>query len=481
MKKIFILLLIAVAVSVVWAADYTPYSTDMYGLENPIYNADFERPVNWMKGTKPVPSYWSLSNTDYISIDYTESAGSGDASMIFAVDSMPAGTGIWADVSVNSGKWSYLTPVDPNELLVVKFKVKMDAGGISPAGNRTEMQILPYNDVTFLNLYSVNPITIDTPGVWEEKTYFINMNDFNNDTLNRVGVRFYIDNVAGGLFTGDWRFDEIEVYALPETKFDTLGYMAEDWLSNEALALNSDYVIDDFEDYIPVPSGPNIYEKWFRYSNAAQDRGNPQLYLATDPVEGDQCIQFDYDNDSNLGKPGIACWNEISRVFTEAVPNGIDFSQYDELHFKIYRAAGNSYEKNIYFKFYENEWTGDLKLFNNYAANPMEGPLSGTTQSPAGVWEEVVIDLHKIKQLDTRTIADMTNVTGFMFGLSANSKWDWGTTDYFGTGTLYLDDIKLVQTKPECSASVSGADLNGDCEVDLLDSAILAHTWLRQP
>lgn len=472
--KNFLFCLIVCIAAVAASADYTPYSTDMYGLENQVYNADFDRPI-----ADPT-IFWSVSINDptYILIDYTDSAGDGNACLRMNANELFVGTSFWARPKSRGGKFHYDIPVEPNDIIICNYKYKSSADADIPAGDVTVFQLLQFDDTNYTGLLAQNILTL-TNDQWVSDTIMAIVPE--SPGFDFVSPNMYV-GAETALRQGNWKFDEIECYVLPQTSFDTLAYMGDDWLSNESLAPLPDILISDFEEYVPAPGGPNVPQYWLPYSAAAQDKGNPQVSYAIDPVEGDDCLRFDYDQTGSFA--GNAQWNEISAVFNEGAAGGIDISNYDELRMKIYRPAGNSLENNFYIKLYINDWTGDVHAFSNVNAAPIEylpavADPQLTTQTPVGVWDEWVIDLHKIRvNADLRTIETMTECTGMMFGVSSSTNKTGGE---FGTGTLYIDDVKFVQTKPDCSASVSGADLNGDCEVNLVDTALLAHTWLRSP
>lgn len=440
-----------------------------YGLPNLVQDGDIEF-------TQPFEFWWT-SNPAQAVTDYSQSAtADGTGCLVMTPD---ATTTPWLDVAQNfhatKANYNYMVPVEPNDLLICKFMVKTEGATLADPGNFSF--ITSWYDVaadgttkTFIGHPTPTAIAL-TGGVWQEVTHAVQVES--NSDINFVQLLFRCYTGAEGTF----KIDDVQCYVVKPADLPDLKNVAFDWLTMEQLPL-SDYIIDDFE-YVDPPAGPNFMSAlWMPYSTAANDYGDPQISLVTDPLEGDKCLRFDYTQDeANLGN-GKVCWNDISHILEGGLAT-VDLTQYDEMHLKIYRPLLDPEvtTANIYVKPYSGTWAGDVKLLSNYSAYPIQSPAADTTNYTGGAWDDLIIDLSEPKQVGQQYYESFTACQGFMFGMSSNNKFD--PPSAFGTGYLLLDDLKFVQTKPRCSGAVSPLDLNGDCNVNIMDAALIGYGWLQ--
>ena len=98
-------------------------------------------------------------------------------------------------------------------------------------------------------------------------------------------------------------------------------------------------------------------------------------------------------------------------------------------------------------------------------AVPYDGSMSDIQQA---AWHEWNIDLQKFSDAGV----NLSSVAKIAIGIG-----DPKGTVRGGTGTIYVDDIRLYVSR--CLAQYRpAADLNGDCGVDYRDLQIMAEDWL---
>jgi len=123
----------------------------------------------------------------------------------------------------------------------------------------------------------------------------------------------------------------------------------------------------------------------------------------------------------------------------------------------------------------------DIGLLSN-AAEPMYVAVANSTGQPAVVYHDdpaaAQIDTWTEWHIDLKDFADqginLKDVDSVAIGFGDRSNPQAG-----GAGKMYFDDIRLY--RPRCvpdKVTLSAADLNSDCVVDMADIEMMAADWL---
>ncbi len=253
-----------------------------------------------------------------------------------------------------------------------------------------------------------------------------------------------------------------------------LNSLAGDWLASTIVpgSIQPTEVLEDFEVYsTPFPA---ISMGWFVYlsdsGTFADPPGNYPCTLVTGepeaPYGGDQVMQVHYEYPVYAPADD---WLVLGHYVSVEDEGELDLAKYDEIRFRIKYHGAN---------------TDDVGLFFQGADEPpgiiereafRVGPLP-TTDDPAdpNQWHEIVIDLRD-ETIDWQSpyggVDDVHNFNAFLFSIVNSSGEE-------RTGTLYFDDVRLIDYTPDC-AGLPPTDINGDCVVDKVDFGILADEWMR--
>ncbi|AQQ10254.1 hypothetical protein L21SP3_02082 [Sedimentisphaera cyanobacteriorum] len=235
------------------------------------------------------------------------------------------------------------------------------------------------------------------------------------------------------------------------------------------LTVGTDMPIDDFESYASTSEMnanwqivPNDY---FTVVNVGQGElgllgtGDPNYA----PYNGDGALKLTYDFTD-----GGADWAIADFMYEFDTPQ--DLSAYDEFEMWVNFGEANSKEQYFYVKLFQGGIgcggtggdDGDYRL-QSPSLYIAETPDATTNQSTG--WKKITGDLTQY--------SDLTDIHGFQIGCSSAPF----TSDAFGTGTIFFDDIKFVFI-PECTAAIEG-DFNDDCEVNMSDVKQLSEDWLK--
>ncbi|AQQ69893.1 hypothetical protein SMSP2_00227 [Limihaloglobus sulfuriphilus] len=237
--------------------------------------------------------------------------------------------------------------------------------------------------------------------------------------------------------------------------------MSSAWLSNDLQPLLSDVETDDFESYA---SQGDMEVWWGLTSGSYPSRGTSTITLLTNPAdayEGNNALRWEYDNSG----VETESWTEFNRILA----NPVDLSQYNEMRIWVNRHIGNSQERLLYLKFYQ-----ESIVESNILAEAQLDVSQGSTFEPIG-WNQIVIPLNNEDLIFTRgasSMEDLSNVVGFFFGVVGDENTGKGS------GTIDIDDISFVNTDPNCGGNPPAWDLDGNCAVDFGDFAIMAANWL---
>jgi len=258
---------------------------------------------------------------------------------------------------------------------------------------------------------------------------------------------------------------------------DDLESMAGNWLASTIVpaSIRPIRVLEDFEVY-SVPFPP-IHMGWFVFLHDSGKYGNPaegKPYPCTlvtgvpeAPYGGDQVMKVHYE--FPVYAPADD-WLVLGHYISVEDAGEIDLAKYDEIRFRIKYHADN---------------TDDVVLIFQGADEPPGviereafrfGPVA-TTDDPAdpNQWHEIVIDLRTDEALAWQSpyggVKDVHNFNGILFSIV-------NTSGQERTGTLYFDDVRLIDYTPDCDG-LPPTDIDGDCVVDKVDFGILADEWMR--
>ena len=248
-----------------------------------------------------------------------------------------------------------------------------------------------------------------------------------------------------------WRIDEVNA--------------ADTWKGNVWSFTTADFiVVDDFEDYTD-DVGSRIFQTWrdgWGFSEPApgypgNGTGSAVGYAQPTFVEmttvhgGAQSMPLAYDNSGVTGK---ARYSETQREWTS--PQDWTVNVVKALTLYFYGASANAAEQ-LYVAVEDN--AGHVKVVNH----PEFDSVLGAS------WHEWNIELTQFSAAGVNLKA----IKKMYIGLGNRTSPTAG-----GTGTLFIDDIRVYPSRCVPSMLKPAADLNDDCVVDYLDLEVLANDWL---
>jgi hypothetical protein len=226
----------------------------------------------------------------------------------------------------------------------------------------------------------------------------------------------------------------------------------------------ADYlIVDDFDDYTD-DVGSRIFQTWrdgFGFSEPAPGYpgngtgsavGYAQAPFAEQTiVRGKQSMPLEYNNSGATGK---ARYSETQREWASP----LDWTKYSlkALTLYFYGALANAAEQ-LYVALEDN--AGHVKVVNYPDPEAVQ----------AAGWQEWNIELTQFSGAGVNLKA----IKRMYIGLGNRTSPKVG-----GTGTIFIDDIRLYPSRCVPSIDKPAADLNGDCIVDQADVDILASLWL---
>jgi len=227
----------------------------------------------------------------------------------------------------------------------------------------------------------------------------------------------------------------------------------------------ADYlIVDDFEDYTD-DLGNRIFQTWkdgLGYSQPAPGYpgngtgsavGNSVPPYAEQSIVhgGSQSMPLSYDNTGTTGK---ARYSETQREW--ASPQDWTRNSVKALALWFYGAPANTPEA-LYVALEDN--AGHVKVVNYPDIEAVQG---------AG-WQEWNIELSQFSAAGV----NLKMIKKMYIGLGNRASPKAG-----GTGTIYIDDIRLYPSRCVPSIGKPTADLSGNCIVDQADVEIIAEQWL---
>ena len=227
----------------------------------------------------------------------------------------------------------------------------------------------------------------------------------------------------------------------------------------------ADYlIVDGFEDYTD-DVGSRIFQTWrdgFGFSEPApgypgNGTGSAVGYAQAPFAEpttvhgGDQSMPLAYDNSGTGGK---ARYSETFREWASA----LDWTKYSLKALTLYFYGDpNNAAEQLYVALEDN--AGHVKVVNY--------PYIEAVQK-AG-WQEWNIELTQFSGAGVNLKA----IKKMYIGLGNRTSPKAG-----GTGTIYIDDIRLYRSRCVPSIDKPAASFNNDCVVDYLDLQIMVDDWL---
>ena len=251
-----------------------------------------------------------------------------------------------------------------------------------------------------------------------------------------------------------WRIDEVNDLEL-----------ASPWKSTVWRFTTANFiVVDDFEQYTDDVAN-RIFRTWLdgwgytepapgyggNGTGSAVGYGQAPFTEQTIVHSGKQSMPLAYDNSGTGGK---ARYSETQREWT--TPQDWTTKGVKALTLWFHGDPNNSAEP-LYVAVKDS--LGRTKVVTN--ANP-DAAMSNS-------WQEWNIDMKELVSAGLNLASVKTMYIGLGNSVSPRAG---------GTGTIYIDDIRLYL--PRCIASVlkPAADLSGNCVVDYLDLQIIANNWL---
>lgn len=261
---------------------------------------------------------------------------------------------------------------------------------------------------------------------------------FNADTNS---AEYYIGNQTETTFSRQslsanttyyWRIDEVNQYGV------TAGAI---WSFTTTESLN--LVIDDFEGYygnnryaaVPVSGYDLLLENW---KDGTINSSGAQIL---DLQEG--CLEFSFDNSAS------PYYSQVERTFASPV----DLITSENFRYVSMWYKGSANASGLYLKLYNGDSNETLRIID-----------PAVYQSE--YWQEIVFDLGKLELIDP------TVVTKIVIGVSEETPAPSATT-----GMVRIDDIKMYVCRDVPAFRVP-ADINGDCQVNIEDIALLSGYWL---
>jgi hypothetical protein len=223
-------------------------------------------------------------------------------------------------------------------------------------------------------------------------------------------------------------------------------------------------VVDDFEDYTD-DVGSRIFQTWkdgWGYSEPApgypgNGTGSTVGYAQAPFAEhttvhgGSESMPLGYDN---TGASGKARYSETVREWISQEDWTINNVKALTLYF--YGAPANAAEQ-LYVVLEDN--AGHVKVVNHPDPEAVQG----------GAWQEWNIELTQFSGAGV----NMKAIKKMYIGLGNRTSPKAG-----GTGTIFIDDIRVYPSRCVASMGKPAADLSSNCVVDAADVDILANLWL---
>ena len=234
--------------------------------------------------------------------------------------------------------------------------------------------------------------------------------------------------------------------------------------------------VDDMESYTPwTTPGNNIFEIWLDGFGDCAGSGNTTGAVLTenaDPVLGGvQSMKYDFDNDGTVFSPcdsaqigGRLMYSKIE-VQTSDLVSGIGSDWTVEgvkaLSIPFHGQAGNATTEPFWVQLKDGSGYGEKVFYGDYEGESLD-------DFNEAVWHTWNIDMAEFD-------VDLTNVVSVVIGIGNEDG-----SGAHGSGTLYIDDIRLYTPSCRPDRAKPAADFDNSCKVDYPDVAALFDAWLLQ-
>lgn len=241
--------------------------------------------------------------------------------------------------------------------------------------------------------------------------------------------------------------------------------------------------VDDMEIYNPWLMPPYIYLTWMDgFGDCTAGSGNNTGAVVDkwwDPVFGGlQSMKYEFDNDGTVYSPcaleqvsGHLMYSRIEAQIAD-LPSGLSSdwtaAGVRALSIPFHGRAGNATTEPFWVQLRDGDkGYGEKVFYGTYAGESLED-----FNDPN--WHEWNIDLAQFN-------VDLNDVVSIVIGIGNEDE----TGDH-GSGTLYLDDIRLYiprcvpnRSSPAFAALDYAPEANRDCKIDYKELAIMARDWLQ--
>lgn len=236
---------------------------------------------------------------------------------------------------------------------------------------------------------------------------------------------------------------------------DDLSAMTEQWLADTRTAVQERVVLEDMETY--DISDPNTYQDHWPYA-PKDGYGALVLTVIPDPNDGiyGQVMRMDYDFTGE--NSGIHAFSHV-----KVVNRGADLGLFDSIEFRIKKLTGCDVP-HIILDYYDGRFKADPTEADLYNKGRMTIDIEDVPENEWAVVSGTFPD-----DVDLKSCADLYEI---LFSIRVGQAL---------TGTLLIDSIELVDGTENCVLAVGQMvpDINGDCDVNMLDFAELAENWQR--
>ncbi|MHC4743522.1 MAG: LamG-like jellyroll fold domain-containing protein [Planctomycetota bacterium] len=238
--------------------------------------------------------------------------------------------------------------------------------------------------------------------------------------------------------------------------------------------------VDNMESYTPwTMPGNNIFEAWRDgEGNCIEGNGNDTGSTVTENMDasfvlgGLQSMKYEFDNDglvyspctmTNTPRPYL-----YSRIEAQVatLPSGIGANWTVDgvkaLQINFMGQLGNSTTEPLWVQLQDSSKTYGTKVFYG----DQEGETIADMNNPS--WHQWDIDLADFN-------VNLTNVVSIVIGIGNE-----GSATPGGSGTIYIDEIRLYTPRCMPNRAKPEADFDNSCQVDYPDVAELFEAWLLQ-
>ncbi|MHC4744408.1 MAG: hypothetical protein ACYS8Z_21045, partial [Planctomycetota bacterium] len=236
--------------------------------------------------------------------------------------------------------------------------------------------------------------------------------------------------------------------------------------------------VDDMETYTPwTMPGNNIFEAWRDgEGNCTPGNGNQTGSTLTENMDiayvldGLQSMKYEFDNDGMVYSPCTMTITPRPHLYsrieaqTATLPSGIGsdwtVDGVKALQINFMGQLGNSTTEPFWVQLQDSSKTYGTKVFYG----DQEGEAIADMNDPS--WHQWDIDLADFN-------VDLSNVVSIVIGIGNE-----GSAAPGGSGTIYIDEIRLYVPRCLPQRAKPAADFDDSCRVDYPDVAAMFDYWL---